>query len=634
MSHDAILDVDELIAPIAGDDPVGADLRWEDEYADLEEARRADEDAGLDDVWSREKKVSDWPKIFKLGPQILRERSKDLQIAAWVAEAAAHLHGLVGVRDGLRLLLALQEAYWESIHPEHGDLELRRVVYEFLEHDRVMPVLVRMALATFVPGAPDYSFTFVDYEAARRTDLLAHAQFENEEQRAAALEGRLSGERFNAAVQATSREFYAETVETCQECIEAVEKINACIEQRWKGPQKPRLGKTEAKLREVLKLTRQWLDKKPAPAAPAAAEEEPASEGDDGWSSAEEPVEDGAESWAADEEVAEAEAPRPARRPAKRRAAGAPTTEEEARDQIAEAAHFLRNQDPDDPTSYLVLRALAAAALYRSGGLDSLQLPAPSSEVRERLFLGSRSEDEDGWLALVDEAEQAMGRPEGRGWLDLHWYAVRGLDSLGRGDAARACRSFLGACLRENADWIDSTLRDGTPCVSSTARNWLAEERLTGGAEPAPAPPPILYERSEPESSSSSIDEAVGNGPEDPWDVARAHARDGDVAQALAVMAKAVRQAGSGRERFQRELQRAELCIAVNRDALALPVLEILAARIDDQKLDQWEDPSFCARVLSALHRCLKGRDPARAAAIHHRLCQLDIGLALQLEDS
>src|SRR6185312_4657600 len=132
MSQPAVLELDEFLSPIAPDDPVGDYLRWEDAYADLEESRRADEDAGDDDVWKRQRKTADWDAILKLGTKLLRGQTKDLQIAAWVAEALAHRHGLVGVRDGLKLVAALQEAFWEDIHPARGDFELREGVYEFL----------------------------------------------------------------------------------------------------------------------------------------------------------------------------------------------------------------------------------------------------------------------------------------------------------------------------------------------------------------------------------------------------------------------------------------------------------------------------------------------------------------------
>lgn len=628
MSKPAVIEVDELVAPLSGPSPVGQYLRWEDEYAELEEARRADEDAGSDDVWARDKKASDWPTLLRLGTSLLETKTKDLQVAAWVAEAASHIYGAVGLRDGLRLVLALQEAFWDTLHPDSGDLELREAVFDFINHERVFPLLVRNLVVTHVPGAPEYTYTFLDYEKSRETDLLANRQFKSDDDRELALEGRLTGEVFDQAVQATERRFYVDLMTTCEECLEAVEKIGVGIRERWKGSNRPSLGKLETTLAALKKMLQQTLAKKPDDSAPPEPEPEPEAEYEsepeaDGWGSSEE---------AEDETAEEPRHVEPARRaaPARRRPAGAPTTAEDAIEQVAEAAHFLRGLDPSDPAPYLVLRALATAALYRPEGLDPANLPAPASEVRERLFLGSREEN---WPDVLDEAERAMGRAEGRGWLDLHRYSALALAASGHDDARRACASALKACLGDLSGWPDAQFRDGTPCISPSTRGWLEEEGLAGGPEPTPAVDLSHFAPAEPApAAESGDDESSPARPQDAWEIAQEHARRGEAVEALSIIARAVRQAGSGRERFIRELQQAELCIALGRDALALPVLESLAARIDAQKLDQWEEPGLCARVFSGLYRCLRSRDEPRAAQIHHRLCQLDLGLAMQLE--
>jgi len=640
MTLPAVLDVDELLAPITGEDPVGEYLRWEDEYAELEEARRADEDAGGDDVWSRDRKTSDWPSIRKLGCRLLAEKTKDLQIAAWVAESVAHVHGLVGVRDGLRLILGLQEAYWEAAHPERGDLDLREGVYEFIDHERIFPLLVRSAVVTYVPSAPDYTYTFLQYEESRKTEILARAKYESDEHREAALEGRLTGERFDEAVQATTRGFYADLLATCEECLAVVEQINQGIADRWKGPNRPRLSRLEEVLLALRKFARQTLAKKPEE-KPDEPEPEPEPDTDswsesesDGWSAT---AEDGAESVAETDDGWSTPAPEAptTRRPARRAPKGKIEDADDARERIAEAAHFLRSQNPDDPTSYLVLRGLALGGVFQTDGLEPDQLAAPSSEVREKLFLTSRSEDDENRTVLIDEAERAMGRPEGRGWLDLHWYAAQALEGLGRDAAARACRAVLRACLEERRDWPEAHLRDGTPCASRGASEWLKASEILGEPAAADEPwsPPRPSRPMEPEPAATA-DASVESRPVDAWDRAQELLREGDAAGALSLMAKAAGQAGSGRERFLRTLQQAELCLALRRDTLALPLLENLARRIDERRLDEWEEPGLCARVFSSLYRCLRGRDEARAAAVYDRLCQLDIGLAIQIEGS
>ncbi len=146
------MDTQIYLNPISDSDPVGKYLRWEREYDELEEARRSDEHAPQDDIWRREVKRADWDRVIELGTRILIEKSKDLQVAAYVTEAWAHRSGLQGIRDGLDLMRDIQAAFWEKAHPDDGDLDLRRGVYEFLDDPKVLPLRIRSTALTRVEG--------------------------------------------------------------------------------------------------------------------------------------------------------------------------------------------------------------------------------------------------------------------------------------------------------------------------------------------------------------------------------------------------------------------------------------------------------------------------------------------------
>src|ERR1700720_2345457 len=97
----APLVVDELLDPISPDQPAGVDLRWTPEWDRIKEARRSDD--GLDSgKWiKKERKVADWRLVQELARAMLRERTKDLQLAMWLTEANIKLQGFPGLRDGL-----------------------------------------------------------------------------------------------------------------------------------------------------------------------------------------------------------------------------------------------------------------------------------------------------------------------------------------------------------------------------------------------------------------------------------------------------------------------------------------------------------------------------------------------------
>ncbi len=119
--------LDALLQPIAPDAPAGADLAFSPDFDAIAELRREDDPTLAQGEWVTELKVADWPAVLRACDTLLRERSKDLRVAGWWADAAARLHGLQGLADGLSLSAALLERYWENLHPQAdgGDVEER-----------------------------------------------------------------------------------------------------------------------------------------------------------------------------------------------------------------------------------------------------------------------------------------------------------------------------------------------------------------------------------------------------------------------------------------------------------------------------------------------------------------------------
>jgi len=117
---------EDLLQPIPGSNPAGANLRYDPIYDKIKEARREEEDVDQGD-WKRTRKVADWPQVIKLAGDALATKSKDLQIAAWLTEALLKQESLGGLRAGLELLRRMLEKFWEQLYPEleGGDAELR-----------------------------------------------------------------------------------------------------------------------------------------------------------------------------------------------------------------------------------------------------------------------------------------------------------------------------------------------------------------------------------------------------------------------------------------------------------------------------------------------------------------------------
>ena len=122
----SVIDIDALLQPISEEAPSGENLRYSGIYDEVNEARRADDNLNMGE-WQTELKVADFRKVNELVTKALAEQTKDVQLAAWLCEALVKLHGFAGLRDGLQLLTALHEQFWDTMHPEidEGDMEGR-----------------------------------------------------------------------------------------------------------------------------------------------------------------------------------------------------------------------------------------------------------------------------------------------------------------------------------------------------------------------------------------------------------------------------------------------------------------------------------------------------------------------------
>src|SRR3981189_690418 len=77
-------------------------------YEKIKEARRQDDDAPQGE-WQRERKLADYTAVLKLAGDALATKSKDLQLAAWITEAALNKEGFPGLLAGLKLIRGLIE---------------------------------------------------------------------------------------------------------------------------------------------------------------------------------------------------------------------------------------------------------------------------------------------------------------------------------------------------------------------------------------------------------------------------------------------------------------------------------------------------------------------------------------------
>jgi type VI secretion system ImpA family protein len=222
------LDMAKLVQPIPGPSPTGVSLRYDAEYDRIREARR-DEDPNLPQgVWRRDVKRADWGLVVELCADALSERSKDLQIACWLAEALAYRDGLSGVSEGLVIIAALCDAFWPGLFPDidDGDISARLVTIEWLD-EKLAQAIYTLPLAS--AGATDaVSYSWTDYINAQRNDKSRSGDTS-------------ASETVLGSVDATPTAFYEDLREELSVALAAVATLKASL-ARCCGDDEPSLG--------------------------------------------------------------------------------------------------------------------------------------------------------------------------------------------------------------------------------------------------------------------------------------------------------------------------------------------------------------------------------------------------------
>ena len=87
MSTDLLKEIEPLLLPIKGKNPGGVDLRYDKVHDEIKNYRSEDDEELPRGVWERDLKQAEWDKVERTCVDALKNKSKDLQISAWLLEA-------------------------------------------------------------------------------------------------------------------------------------------------------------------------------------------------------------------------------------------------------------------------------------------------------------------------------------------------------------------------------------------------------------------------------------------------------------------------------------------------------------------------------------------------------------------
>lgn len=588
----------DLLNPIPGDNPSGISLRYDPVYDQIKEARRQD-DTGPQGDWQRERKVADYRLVVDLASKSLAERSKDLQLAVWLTEAALYREKFAGLQQGLDLLRGLLEQFWDTFYPEidEGDLEPRVVLLGWVG-DRLVDAVRSTPITAGGFGLYHYNLS----RTVGSEEDAAQSDAKRESRAAAIAEGKPTVEDFDKDAAATSTAQYEAWVAALDGCLAAVASLGTLCDEKF-GDDAPSFVHMRGAIEEVRHTTNQILQRRPGRGVEAEPQEQLSSET---------PV--------SEEGVVPAATP-----PRRKSAVGLdPEDLDDVTLRLHAVARFLRAQDPQSPAPYLLLRGYRWGELRGYGDApDSGVLVPPPTAVRQTI---RRLASESNWSELIEAAETAMAQPYGRAWLDLQRHVVNATEQSGYAHVAAAIRSEVRALLFDLPRLPGWEFSDETAVASAETHSWLKD--LAAPAPPALPPPAAIFD--DPGDLASTPSEPA---PPDSFVLAVEAARAGRAGEAIQMLSDEIPRQQSGRGRFQRKLQLAQICMMTGHETLAQPILEDLAQVIDQHALDEWESRDIVAQPLAMLYKCLAKLqgDEAVKQKLYARISRLDPVQALEV---
>jgi type VI secretion system protein ImpA len=567
-------------------------------------------------------------------------------------DAHVRKEGFAALAPAMQFLHDLLEQFWDTLYPpidEDGDMEVRAAPLVWLGVKLAEPL-------GFVPIVSG-KLSWHQYQESRTVGYEADADTsEKQEARENRIkEGKITAEQFDEAIEATSVSSLRDIYKQLNQGKDAVQELADFCDMQF-GDFAPSFIKTRDAIEEIAQTVRIILGKKPG-----GLEEEAA-----------EPIDDFSVGLSSEVETStpsELEA-EPAETAAPRGAVNG------FAGQLGSICRAMRAKDPEDPAPYLILRGFAwASIMFQSPMLDRSAIEAPESDLRVKL---KRLTADGEWDKLLDLTESTMLRPCARYWLDMQRYAVNAIEQKNSPGIARVVINQLRVLLEMMPDLIELTFPDDTPAANPETQEWITNfvihqavpprepeagessdsssdfsfDASSSDATPAadetpsfdasswdstssaestpesesipealPEPEPYVVEENPP---LLEAEEPPPSDTSDEFGQALQAVRDGRTAEGLGIITGILATERSGRARFRRRTQLAHLLMAAGKGKVAQPLLDQLAAEIEERHLEDWEPSEAIAYPLELLMHCLTSADDERRTQLYTRICKLD----------
>ena len=349
----ASLPFDQLLAPLPGAQPCGEDMLFSAEFDSIQDARRFDDPSLDQGEWVTEIKEADWRTVIAESTSLLQNRTKDLRLAAWLAEALSKERGFAGLREGYELIAGLCEQFWEHLYPlpEADDPEARMGSMAWLA-TRSSQLIREVPLVEAGKGG----YSLIDWEVATS---LVEAIRRDPEQADELSRGKITQDQFESARRATPPAFYKTLHDDVVGCGAALLRLESVLDARA-GDHAPSFRPAREALQAVRALVERFGGKP-------------------------EPKHTAVEAKGAQQQAAQSAAGAVVETVA----VGPIRTRAQALNQLRDVAEFFRQTEPHSPVAYLAARAAKWGDMPLHAWLRTVvKDDATLSQIEELLGLG------------------------------------------------------------------------------------------------------------------------------------------------------------------------------------------------------------------------------------------------------
>ena len=263
MSQGQVIDIDAILSPISDEAPAGTDPRNDTSSTSLyyraKDARNAARSAERSSVEIGGPPPEEWHEVAETAYEIFTSQGKDLEVSAWLVEAALRVAGFAGLRDALKVVTGIVRDHWDTCYPELDEdgVESKVSAIAGLSGSGAVGTLIQPTRLVMLTEGSLASYSYWNYEQASELERTLDPARKQER----IDNGAITMEQFLQSVAETPASNFVDTVEVLEETLAALAEMSAAFDAVI-GMDSPSISALRELLEEILGAVRHFAGDK------------------------------------------------------------------------------------------------------------------------------------------------------------------------------------------------------------------------------------------------------------------------------------------------------------------------------------------------------------------------------------